>query len=62
MEMNEGRFFLPFSNLNPLSLLQRLILEQAVKKFTNLNEFNVREPLVESILQSSKEMSLYNLL
>jgi hypothetical protein len=30
------------------------------EKFTHLNELDVRKPLVESILQRSKELRLYN--
>jgi hypothetical protein len=40
---------------------QGLFLEQETEKCTNLNDLDFRKPLVVSILQSSEEPILYNL-
>jgi hypothetical protein len=38
-----------------------LILEYEAEKSTNLNELEIRKPLVVSISQRSEELRLYNL-
>ncbi len=43
------------------ALKKRLILEWEAEKMTNLNELDVRKPLVVSISQRSEELRLYNL-